>query len=179
MGKNSASRSIITVRARPGWPAQGLLRFGAVTIPCALGRSGITARKREGDGATPLAAMRLCSAVVKSRLGTPVRTRLPLRAVRATDGWCDAVFDRNYNRPVRLPYAAGAERMLRPDRLYDVCIVLDWNVSRRVQGRGSAIFLHVAKPGHAPTEGCVALAPRDMARLLPHLTARTVIRVVR
>lgn len=169
----------MTVRARPGHPASGMLRFGALTMRCALGRSGVTACKREGDGATPLARMRLCYAMSKPRSGLPVRTRLPHRSTRASDGWCDAVFDRNYNRPVRLPYAASAERMLRDDRLYDVCIVLDWNIGCRVQGRGSAIFLHVARPGYPPTEGCVALGPRDMARLLPYLTARTVIHIVR
>jgi L,D-peptidoglycan transpeptidase YkuD (ErfK/YbiS/YcfS/YnhG family) len=72
---------------------------------------------------------------------------------------------------VRLPFPASAERMLRDDRLYDGVVVLDWNVRRRARGLGSAIFVHVARPGYAPTEGCVALSRRDLGRLAPHLKA--------
>ena len=86
---------------------------------------------------------------------------LPLAKIRADDGWCDEPADRNYNRPVRLPYSASAETMLRNDELYDVAIVLDWNIRRRARGLGSAVFLHIAPPGHPPTEGCVAIAPRE------------------
>lgn len=179
MRKKARVGSVICVRPRPRYPAQGILRFGAITIRCALGRSGIRARKREGDGATPLASMRLCHGYVKPGNNRLRQSALPMFRISAADGWCDAVFDRNYNRPVRLPYGASAEKMLRDDRIYDVCIVMDWNYRRRVQGRGSAIFFHIARPDYAPTEGCVAVSPRDMARLLPLLSADTVIRVLR
>ena len=84
--------------------------------------------------------------------------RLPARAIRPDDGWCDASADRNYNRPVRHPYSASAERLWRSDGLYDLVVVLAYNERPRVRGRGSAIFMHVARPGYAPTEGCIALA---------------------
>lgn len=99
--------------------------------------------------------------------------------VDASLGWCDAPSDRNYNRAVALPYPASHERMQRADRVYDVCLVLDYNIRPRRRGAGSAIFFHVAKPGLLPTEGCVAVSPNVMARLLPRLSARTVLRVVR
>ena len=171
--------SVITVCARPGRQAEGLLRFGGQVFRCALGRSGISVFKREGDGATPLARMRLCRGYIKPGITPVARTLLPMAATRDSDGWCDAVFDRNYNRPVRLPYARSAERMLRKDQLYDVCVVLDWNIGSRRQGRGSAIFLHIAHPDYAPTEGCVAVSPRDMARILPLLSSRTALSVLR
>ena len=98
-------------------------------------------------------------------------SRSPLKQsrIRRLDGWCDAPGAPTYNRPVRLPHPHGAERMWREDALYDAVVVLDYNVSMRVRGRGSAIFLHVAKPGYPPTEGCIAVSPRDMRRLLPLL----------
>ena len=143
---------------------------------CALGRSGIIASKREGDGATPRASMKVLGGYRRGhRIDAP--TRLALRAIRADLGWCDAPADANYNRPVRLPFTASHERMMRDDRLYDIVIVLDWNISERRRNRGSAIFLHVAKPGYAPTEGCVAVSPRDMAWLLPRLRRGSVVRV--
>jgi L,D-peptidoglycan transpeptidase YkuD (ErfK/YbiS/YcfS/YnhG family) len=103
---------------------------------------------------------------------------LPVRAIRRHDGWCDASADRNYNRPVRLPYAASAERLWREDALYDVVVVLDYNKRPRVRGRGSAIFMHVARPGYAPTEGCIALARGHLLRLLERLPARAAIGVL-
>lgn len=173
------------VRPRPGRPGQGIIRVGGLVLPCVLGRSGISAFKREGDGATPLAAMRPLKVYFRRdrRAGGIGPVRLPTVPIGADLGWCDAPGDANYNRPVRLPYRASHERMLREDRLYDVCVVLDWNAVPRRQGAGSAIFLHVARPstgsGSAPTEGCIAVSPRVMARLLPLLSPRTRIVVSR
>lgn len=150
-----------------------------MVFPCALGRGGIRAVKREGDGATPLARMQLLYGWYrKGRLST-LRSGLALRQIAADDGWCDAPADRNYNRPVRLPYPASSESMLRKDRLYDCCIVMDYNIAPRRRGMGSAIFFHVAKPGFLPTEGCVAVSPAVMALMLPHLSRRTVLKVLR
>jgi L,D-peptidoglycan transpeptidase YkuD (ErfK/YbiS/YcfS/YnhG family) len=105
-------------------------------------------------------------------------TRLPATAIREHDGWCDAATDRNYNRAVRLPYAASAERMWRSDRLYDVVAVLGYNEHPRSRGRGSAIFLHVARGDMAPTEGCVALRLPHLLRVLARLGPRAAIAIL-
>ena len=99
---------------------------------------------------------------------------LPGRALRAADGWCDDPADRHYNRPVRLPFAASHERLWREDHLYDVVVVLDYNLARPRPGAGSAIFLHIAKPEFAPTEGCIAVTPAAMRRLLATIGPGTV-----
>ena len=165
------------MRARPGNRAQGLLIVGSRVMRCALGRSGTSANKREGDGATPLAAMRVLGGFRRGhRISAP--TRLSLRALHINLGWCDAPANANYNRLVRLPFAASHETMMRDDRLYDIVIVLDWNISSRCRNRGSAIFLHVAKPDYPPTEGCLAVSPRDMAWLLGQLRRGSLLRVV-
>lgn len=170
---------VLAVRARPGVPTQGLMNVGdGVVIPCALGRGGISAAKREGDGATPLAAMRLLSGYVRGR-AFGHRSSLPLAPITATLGWCEVPGDRNYNRPVPIPYGVSHETMLRADGLYDACIVLDWNISPRRRGRGSAIFFHLARPGLTPTAGCIAVSRAMMARLLPRLSRRTVLKVLR
>ncbi|PWJ80153.1 L,D-peptidoglycan transpeptidase YkuD (ErfK/YbiS/YcfS/YnhG family) [Pseudaminobacter salicylatoxidans] len=179
VAKNRKSLRILTVRARPGHPTQGFMNVGGTVFFCALGRGGITANKREGDGRTPLAAMRILSGYFRRDQFTVNRTRLPMREIDAALGWCEVPGDRNYNRPVRLPYAASHEYMRRNDRLYDACLVLDWNISPRRRGRGSAIFFHLARPDFSPTQGCVAVSARTMARLLPYLNERTVLKVVR
>lgn len=156
----------IVVRPSPGTPTRGLLAAGPLVVPCALGRGGLTADKREGDGATPAAALRLVACHYRAdRLPRPA-TRLPLLPIRPDDGWCDDPADRAYNRPVQLPYPAGHERMWRDDHLYDVVVVLDWNLDRPIPGRGSAIFFHLAAPGFAPTAGCVAVTLPAMRRIL-------------
>lgn len=167
----------INVRMKPGNRAQGLMNVGGPVVRCALGKAGISVFKREGDGATPLGRMRLLSGYLRSERHASRRSGLRLTPIRADMGWCDAPADASYNRPVRLPCRASHERMMRGDGLYDFCIVLDWNIRPRRRNGGSAIFLHLARPGFRPTEGCIAVERRVMLRLLPHLSRRTVITV--
>ena len=105
-------------------------------------------------------------------------TRLPIRIIRNDMLWCDQSGDANYNRLVKAPFGPSHEEMKRKDGLYDVCLVLDWNVTSRARNRGSAIFFHLIRPGYQPTEGCIAIHPRDMNRILPYLRKGTVVRVV-
>jgi L,D-peptidoglycan transpeptidase YkuD (ErfK/YbiS/YcfS/YnhG family) len=170
---------VLSVRASPRDPCKGLLTAGNLVIACALGRGGISANKREGDGATPLASMRILSGYFRRGHFSPRHARLTMTPIGPKLGWCEVPADRNYNRPVKLPYAASHEHMQRQDRLYDACLVLDWNISPRKRGRGSAIFFHLARPDLTPTQGCVAITAKDMARLLPHLSRHTVLKVVR
>jgi L,D-peptidoglycan transpeptidase YkuD (ErfK/YbiS/YcfS/YnhG family) len=167
----------INVRAKPGSRSQGLLNIDGTVFPCALGRTGISAFKREGDGATPLARLRLLGGYFRSGCRVSRRSGFALTPIRADLGWCDAPADANYNRPVRLPFRASPEKMLRADRLYDFWLVLVWNIRPRRRNAGSAIFLHLARSGFRPTEGCVAVERRAMLRLLPHLSRRTVLHV--
>ncbi len=169
----------MVVRPRPGDQRQGLLVVANRVLRCAIGKGGIRAVKREGDGATPLGPMRLLSAFVRRDRPRRLVSSLALDPIRPGDGWCDAPGDRNYNRPVRLPYGASHEKMRREDHLYDVVIVLDANIRPRRRGMGSAIFFHLARPGYTPTEGCVAISAHDMAWLLPRLSPRTVMTVTR
>lgn len=166
---------ITTLRVRIVSPARtiGRLQAPGLDVACAIGRSGVTRRKREGDGASPAAGLPLLYGYWRPDR-QPVRptTRLPLRPARRDLGWCDAPADRNYNRPVTLPYEQSHEEMVRADRLYDVVVVLDWNIAPRRRGRGSAIFFHLAAPGYTPTAGCVAVSAPDMRRILARLGPR-------
>jgi L,D-peptidoglycan transpeptidase YkuD (ErfK/YbiS/YcfS/YnhG family) len=166
-------RALVTDRTR------GQVLAGTAVIPCALGRAGITRTKREGDGASPSGAFRLRSGVYRpDHFGSRPASPLPLRPSAPGDGWCDDARDRRYNRPIRLPApGVGHERMWREDGLYDLVIDLDYNRGPIRRGHGSAIFLHVARPGYRPTEGCVALARVDLVRLLRRVGSRTSMRI--
>lgn len=156
----------LIVRRRSDSATRGWLQFGPHMWPCALGRGGIASRKREGDGATPRGRHRLAGVYYRPDKFRRLPSSAGLMTIRPDLGWCDTPGDANYNRRVRHPYRAGAERLWRGDDLYDALVVLDYNMRPRVSGRGSAIFLHVARPGLVPTEGCVALAKKDLRILL-------------
>lgn len=160
---------VLLVRRAPRKKTRAILQFGPLRIAAAIGRSGLTSRKREGDGATPIARMPLLNAYVRRDRCRLPPARLPLRSTRRSDLWCDAPRHPSYNRPVRTPFKASHEEMMREDALYDICIVLDWNIRTRRQGTGSAIFFHLIRNDYEPTAGCVAISLRDMLRLLPHL----------
>lgn len=149
----------------PGAPRRGRIVAGNVSIICVLGKGGVTHDKREGDGATPAGAHRPVHGFYRAdRIRKPV-TAVPLAPLRANDGWCDEPGHGRYNRHVALPFSARHETMWRDDHLYDIVIDLGWNARPRAQGRGSAIFLHLAREDGGPTEGCIAV-PRDKARRL-------------
>jgi L,D-peptidoglycan transpeptidase YkuD (ErfK/YbiS/YcfS/YnhG family) len=146
--------------------ARGELRWRGRVARCALGRNGIRDDKREGDGATPAGCFPLREVYFRAdRLAAP-STGLPASPVSPDLGWCDDPADAAYNRPVRLPYAARHERLWRDDELYDLIVVIGYNDVPVEPGRGSAVFLHVARPDFAPTQGCVAMRLADLSDLL-------------
>ncbi len=148
-------------------------RVGGWRFQCAVGRGGIRLAKREGDGATPAGAWTLREVFYRAdRMAAPV-TKLPLRALKPDDGWCDAPNDPQYNRPVRLPYPASAETLWRGDHVYDIIVVAGYNDAPVVPGAGSAIFLHIARSRYQPTAGCVAFAPGDLLKILSVVDPRS------
>jgi L,D-peptidoglycan transpeptidase YkuD (ErfK/YbiS/YcfS/YnhG family) len=148
--------------------SDGRFELGDMAVRCALGRSGVVPAeaKREGDGATPLGSWPLRRVLYRPDRRPAPRTGLPVLAIGPHDGWCDDPAHADYNRPVRLPHPARCERLWREDHLYDLVVVLGHNDDPPRPGLGSCIFLHQARPGFTPTEGCVALAPEDLERLL-------------
>jgi L,D-peptidoglycan transpeptidase YkuD (ErfK/YbiS/YcfS/YnhG family) len=171
-------KSVITVRPAPGNRSRALVAFDGIVVPAAIGRSGRTSRKREGDGATPIAVMTLISGFVRGERVRLPQTPLPMRRIRPEMLWCDQPQDANYNRLVKAPFRPSHEEMTRADGLYDICLVLDWNISTRQRNRGSAIFFHLIRPGYEPTAGCIAVSLPNMRRLLVHMRKGSIVRVL-
>jgi len=147
----------------------GRLHWSGGSAPAAVGRAGIKADKREGDGATPAGTYPLLSILYRpDRVVAPV-SRLPVKPLAPSDGWVDEPADPNYNRPISLPYPAGAEQMWREDDVYDALVVIGYNTEPVIPGAGSAIFLHIATLDLAPTAGCVAVKNEVLLGLLPRL----------
>lgn len=166
----------LIVRTLNARACAGRAWIGRRSFACVVGRTGQLARKREGDGASPIGAWGVESVFYRADRVPCPRTALPCRAIRPHDGWCDAASDRNYNRLVRHPYPASAEHLWRDDALYDVIVVLGHNRRPRSRGFGSAVFLHIAPPAVggrvAGTAGCLGLGLDDLRQVLAVLTPR-------
>ena len=167
----------IHVHTRSGSKTRGILRAGTLAYPVALGRGGIRANKREGDGGTPRGVFRLKRLWWRQDRVSRPATVLPVRPIRPEDAWSEDPADRRYNRPVRRTPGEPGDRLSRDDGLYDLIIEIDHNDRPRIVGRGSAVFIHVARDGFKPTAGCVALRRNDLLRLLTRLGPKTKIQI--
>jgi L,D-peptidoglycan transpeptidase YkuD (ErfK/YbiS/YcfS/YnhG family) len=159
---------------------RGMALWAGRRLSCAVGRGGVVRAdaKREGDGATPAGHWPMREVLFRAdRLGEIV-TPLACRELMPEDGWCDDPADPAYNRPVRLPYGAHSEHLWRADHVYDVIVPLGYNDDPVIPGRGSAIFLHLARPLFTPTAGCVALALADLLALLREAAPGAAVRVL-
>ena len=142
-------------------------------MPVALGHGGVRADKREGDGATPRGCYRPIRLWWRAdRLVVPT-TLLPARRIGAADAWCENPADRRYNQPFRRSANEPGDRLYRADRLYDLIVEIDHNSRPRVAGRGSAVFIHIARPALAPTAGCITLQMHDLRILLARIGSKT------
>jgi len=156
----------IHVRTAAGARTRGWLTAGHHAFPVALGRGGILANKREGDGGTPRGVFRPLRLWWRADRGSRPPTRLPVRRIAPDDAWCEDPADRRYNRPIKMAGGQPGDRLRRDDHLYDLIIEIDHNARPRIAGRGSAVFIHLARPKLAPTAGCVAMPKARLRRLL-------------
>ena len=163
----------IYVRTAPGCRTRGWLTAGPLAWPVALGRGGILANKREGDGGTPRGIFRAVRLWWRSDRYPRPTTALPTRRITPLDAWCEDPADRHYNRPMRREAEKAGDRLRRNDHLYDFIIEIDHNTRPRVAGRGSAVFLHLARPGLAPTAGCVAMTEQQLRQLVKKISRET------
>jgi L,D-peptidoglycan transpeptidase YkuD (ErfK/YbiS/YcfS/YnhG family) len=165
--------ALVRIRAAAGDRTRGWLTAESQTIPVALGRGGIKANKREGDGGTPKGIFRPVQLWWRADRHRRPATFLPVRAIGPEDAWCEDPSDRHYNQPMRRASNQSGDRLRRDDHLYDFIVAIDHNTSPRIAGRGSAVFLHLARPDFSPTAGCVSMTRDAMLRLLKRLGPET------
>jgi L,D-peptidoglycan transpeptidase YkuD (ErfK/YbiS/YcfS/YnhG family) len=170
--KKNRPLSAIRVSPAAGNPRRGWLIAGGQTVPVALGRGGIKANKREGDGGTPKGTFRPRRLWWRADRHPRPRTFLAVRAIKPEDAWCEDPESRHYNQPVRRHRDQDGDRLKRDDHLYDFIVEIDHN-SPRIKGRGSAVFLHLARENLGPTAGCISMTRSAMLRLLRRLGPET------
>ena len=166
----------LIVTARMG-ETSGRARLGERSFDCALGRSGLVADKREGDGGTPIGRFPFRRLLYRADRVARIETRLPARHIERDDGWCDDPASPDYNKPVRLPHPARHEEMWLETPLYDLVVVIGHNDNPVVPGAGSAVFLHVARDDWSPTAGCIAFRREDLLTILAQVSTNDEIEV--
>ena len=154
------------------------LSWGNHIFPCTWGREGIRVEKEEGDGATPVGTFPFRRVFYRADRIEKPETRLPLHALNQQDGWCDDVNDERYNQHVTLPYGGRHENLWREDHVYDLILVVGHNDDPVILGQGSAIFIHLLRSEGAPTEGCVALHPQNLLKVIKESTQNSALVVI-
>ena len=153
------------------------LEFNGKKYQCAVGKNGFSLNKKEGDKCSPIGEFGLVELFYRADKIAKPQTGLKCTAILEDDGWCDEPTSPDYNKKVKLPFAASHEKLWRDDDLYNIVIVIDYNLNPIVPYNGSAIFMHLARSQYEGTEGCVALKYDDLLEVLKGATAGTKISI--
>ena len=153
------------------------LYFNKYKIKCAIGKRGITSRKVEGDNKTPKGTFTLKSIFYRKDRIPKLKTSLKKIVIKKNIGWCDESSSRQYNKMIKFPFRLSAEKLWLKDNIYDVIIVINYNLRPVIQNKGSAIFLHIAKKNYKKTAGCVAISKKDMKKVLSKINSKTKINI--
>ena len=151
--------------------------FEDYKVKCAIGKRGISSKKIEGDKCTPRGKFRLNYILYRKDRVKISKSQLKLVPIKRNFGWCNDIKSKYYNRLIKFPFEDKAEKLFRTDNIYDIIIVIDFNLKPIKKNKGSAIFLHVAKKNYNSTLGCVSLSKRNLKKLITLITKKTYITI--
>ena len=154
-----------------------LLLYKDYKLKCAIGKSGITSAKKEGDLATPKGTFELGTFYYRKDNNKPLKCKIKKKIIKKKMGWCDDRRSKKYNKEISFPFKYGAEKLYRKDKIYDLFINIKYNFSPVIKEKGSAIFLHITDGKYKPTKGCVAIAKNDFLKILPLINNKTKISI--
>ena len=151
----------------------GYLKYGNLKFKCALGKSGIGNKKIERDNITPKGKFRIIKIYYRKDRLKKLPSKFTLTEITKNMGWCDDLKSRKYNQPIKLPTKYSHEILYRRDNIYDLILVLNYNMKPIIKNKGSAIFIHVAKNNYTKTAGCIALKKVDLIYLIKEINKNT------
>ena len=156
----------------------GYLKYKNLKFKCALGKSGVKKKTREGDNVTPKGIYKILK--VFFRKDRIKKVKAPFKKIKITEkiGWCDDIKSKYYNKQISIPTSLKHEKLYRKDNIYDIICVINYNINPIVANRGSAIFLHITKGNYKNTKGCVALKKNHLLKLLSSIKKNTKIRII-
>ena len=155
----------------------GYLKYKNFKFRCALGKGGIKQKEREGDFITPKGKFKLIKIYYRSDRIKKINSTLKTIKIKKNMGWCDDVSSNYYNKQIKISKKIGHEKLYRKDDLYDIIVVLNYNLNPTIKGKGSAIFLHVTKKNYKKTQGCIALKKNELLSLISKIKKNTQIKI--
>ena len=156
----------------------GYLKFKNLKFKCSLGKSGVGEKKIEGDNITPKGTYQIKRVYYRKDRVKKIKAKIKLFEIKKNFGWCDQPNSKFYNRLIDIPNKLSHEKLYRKDNVYDVIIVLNYNMNPTIQYKGSAIFIHVAKRKFPPTKGCVAISKKNLLSLIERISKKTKIKIL-
>ena len=153
------------------------LYFNKYKIKCAIGKRGITRKKVEGDNKTPAGIFKFQGIFYRKDRLPNFKTSLKKKAIKKNMNWCDDPKSKFYNKLIKIPFYFRAEKLWISQNIYDVILVINYNTKPTIKGKGSAIFLHIAKKKFSPTKGCIAISKKNMSLLLDSINGKTKLRI--
>ena len=151
--------------------------FKNYKLRCAIGKRGISSRKLEGDKKTPKGEFKLKYILYRKDRIFDLKTKLKKIIIKKKMGWCDDPRSRNYNKIINYPSKYSYEKLWRKDNIYDVIIVIDYNLNPVIKNKGSAIFLHIAKRKYQTTNGCIALNKSNIKLIACKINKKTILKI--
>ena len=153
------------------------LKYKNFRFRCALGKAGIGKKKKEGDNITPKGLYKIVKIYYRKDRIKKVSSKFKLIKITKNIGWCDDPNSEKYNKIVNLPTKYSYEKLYRKDNVYDLILVLNYNMSPVIKKKGSAIFIHVAKKNYQSTQGCIALKKNNLMKLISKINKNIKIKI--
>ena len=154
------------------------LTFHNYKAKCAIGKRGIGYKKKEGDLITPKGIYKIKYILYRKDKVKKIQTKIKKIAIKKNMGWCNDPNSKNYNKLIKYPFNSTFEKLFRKDNIYDVIMVLNYNMKPVIKNKGSAIFLHISKKSYSSTEGCIAISKSHIKKLLMLISSRTKVKIV-
>jgi hypothetical protein len=155
----------------------GYLKYKNIKFRCALGKGGVKKKEKEGDNITPKGSFKIIKIYYRADRIKKFKTIIRKIKIKKNMGWCDDPKSKLYNKQIRLPSKFSYEKFYRSDDLYDLIVVLNYNIKPIIKNKGSAIFIHIAKKNYKKTLGCIALKKKNLLFLLKNLKKKTRIKI--
>jgi L,D-peptidoglycan transpeptidase YkuD (ErfK/YbiS/YcfS/YnhG family) len=153
------------------------LYFQKYKLRCSVGKRGITLKKKEGDKKTPKGEFKFKYILYRKDRIFDLKTRLKKIVIKKKMGWCDDPNSNNYNKIINFPSRYSAEKLWKKENVYDIIIVIDYNLNPLIKNKGSAIFLHIAKRKYQPTNGCIAVSKKNIRLIANAINKKTKIKI--
>jgi L,D-peptidoglycan transpeptidase YkuD (ErfK/YbiS/YcfS/YnhG family) len=151
----------------------GVLKYNNLSFRCTLGKAGIGRKKKEGDNITPKGNYKIVRILYRRDRIKKITSKFKLINIKKNMGWCDDPKSKNYNQLIKLPTNYSYEKLFRKDNIYDLIVVLDYNMKPIIKNKGSAIFIHIAKKNFKRTAGCIALKKSNLKKLIRIIGRKT------